>query len=219
MVEIYDSDRDQVEALRKWWKENGKSIVLGVGLGLAGVLGWRAWQDYQHGQAVTASVRYQHLLDLAASGDPRQAAVLGEQLVASHPRTLYAALTGLLLARLAADQGDLDAAGRHLDTVLAGAALNEIGPVVRLQKARVLLAQGKLDEALAAASADTPPAFRPAFAELRGDVLATRGEAAAARQAYLEALQGLGETSPNRAIVRMKLDDLGQTEASGEGRS
>ncbi len=219
MVEIYDSDRDQVEALRKWWKENGKSIVLGVGLGLAGVLGWRAWQDHQHGQAVAASVRYQHLLDLAASGDPRQAAVLGEQLVATHPRTLYAALTGLLLARLASDQGDLDAAARHLDTVLAGPALDEIGPVVRLQKARVLLAQGKLDEALTIASGDVPAAFRPAFAELRGDVLATRGEAAAARQAYLEALQGLGETAPNRAVVRMKLDDLGQAETGGEGRS
>lgn len=219
MVEIYDSDRDQVEALRKWWKENGKSIVLGVGLGLAAVLGWRAWQDYQHGQAATASLRYQHLLDLAASGDPRQAAVLGEQLVASHPRTLYAALTDLLLARLAADQGDLDAAVRHLDAVLASAALDEIGPVARLQKARVLLAQGKLDEALAAASADVPAAFRPAFSELRGDVLATRGETAAARQAYQEALRGLSDTAPTRALVRMKLDDLGQAEPGGEGRS
>ena len=37
MVDIYDSDREQVEALRKWWKENGKSIVLGAGLGLAAV--------------------------------------------------------------------------------------------------------------------------------------------------------------------------------------
>jgi predicted negative regulator of RcsB-dependent stress response len=219
VVDIYDSDRDQVEALRKWWKENGKSIVLGVGLGLAAVLGWRAWQDHQHGQAVAASVRYQHLLDLAASGDPRQAAVLGEQLVASHPGTLYAALTGLLLARIAADQGDLDAATRHLDAVLAGTALEELAPVARLQKARVLLAQNKLDEALAATTADAPAAFRPAFAELRGDVLAARGDAPAARQAYLEALQGLDETAPSRALVRMKLDDLGQPDAAGEGRS
>ena len=97
--------------------------------------------------------------------------------------------------------------------------MGELVPAARLQKARVLLAQGKLDEALATASADAPAAFRAAFAELRGDVLATRGDTAGARRAYLEALQGLGEGAPTRPLVRMKLDDLGQPEAGGEGRS
>lgn len=219
MVDIYDSDREQVEALRKWWKENGKSIVLGVGLGLAAVLGWRAWQDYEHREAATASLRYENVLAEATAGDRQSAVLLGEQLVEHHPRSLYAGLTSLLLARLTAGQGDLDAAARHLDRVIDGSFLGELVPAARLQKARVLLAQGKLDEALAGASADAPAAFRAAFAELRGDVLATRGDTAGARRAYLEALQGLGEGAPTQPLVRMKLDDLGQPEASGEGRS
>jgi len=129
-----------------------------------------------------------------------------------------AELASLLLARLAADGGDLSAASQHLDRIAGGRAPDALKAVARLQKARVLLAQGKLDEALAAASADAPPPFRPAFAEVRGDVLAARGDTATARQAYQEALQGLGETAPNRALVQMKLDDLGAgSETGGAG--
>jgi len=217
-VEIYESERDQVEALRKWWKENGKSIVLGVVLGLGGVFGWRAWQNHAQQQAVRASVLYQQLLDLAGGGDRQNAALQGERLVAEYPKSLYAELASLLLARLAADSGDLSAASQHLDRIAGGRAPDALKAVARLQKARVLLAQGKLDEALTASSADAPPPFRPAFAEVRGDVLAARGDTKTARQAYQEALQGLGETAPNRALVQMKLDDLGAgSETGGAG--
>jgi predicted negative regulator of RcsB-dependent stress response len=214
-VEIYESERDQVEALRKWWKENGRSIVLGVVLGLGGVLGWRAWQGHQQQQAARASILYQQLLDLAGGGSRQQAVLQGERLVEEYPKSLYAGLTSLLLARLAAEDGDLDGATRQLDRLMKGPSQDVLKPVARLQEARILLARGKHDEALAALAIDVPTPFRGPFAELRGDILAARGDSGKARQAYEEALQALARDAPNRALVRLKLDDLGSEAATG----
>ena len=41
------TEEEQVEQLKKWWKENGLSIVGGVVVGLALVFGWRSWQHHQ----------------------------------------------------------------------------------------------------------------------------------------------------------------------------
>ena len=44
-MELYDSEEQQVEAIKDWWKENGKAVVLGVVVGLGGLFGWRYYQD------------------------------------------------------------------------------------------------------------------------------------------------------------------------------
>ena len=44
-------DEEQLEALKKWWSESGKGVLAGLGIGLAGVLGWSSWQTWQRNQA------------------------------------------------------------------------------------------------------------------------------------------------------------------------
>jgi predicted negative regulator of RcsB-dependent stress response len=216
-VEIYDSEREQVEALRKWWKQNGGSIVIGVVLGLGSVLGWRAWQGYEQRQSVQASATYQELLGLAATGDRQRATAQGERLTAEQASSLYGTLGGLLLARVSAEQGDLSGAAGRLQSVLEHAELPEIRAVAQIQLARVRLAQGQLDEALALTSGGVPTPFVAALAEVRGDVLVRRGDTAGAAQAYREALAAMAADSPARGLVTIKLDDLGiAADAGGE---
>ena len=38
-MEIYNSDEQQAEAIKEWWKENGKAILIGAALGLVGMFG------------------------------------------------------------------------------------------------------------------------------------------------------------------------------------
>jgi predicted negative regulator of RcsB-dependent stress response len=214
-VEIYESDREQVEALRKWWKENGGSIIIGVVLGLGAVVGWRTWRGYEQAQAVKGSVAYQRLVDLAAGGDRQQAVAQGEFLIADQPGSVYAGLAALLLAKVAAEQGDLGDAARRLEWVAATPPVPELEPVARLQLARVRLAEGKLEEALALTAAAVPEEFGALYAEVRGDILVARGEPESAREAYRRALEQLEQDAPTRALVQMKLDDLGDPGAPG----
>ena len=40
------TEEEQIEAIKQWWKKNGSSLLIGVGLALAIVFGWQAWQNH-----------------------------------------------------------------------------------------------------------------------------------------------------------------------------
>ncbi len=35
-MELYDTEEEQVQAIKEWWKENGKAVIIGAVLGLGG---------------------------------------------------------------------------------------------------------------------------------------------------------------------------------------
>ena len=53
------TEEEQVEALKRWWQANGKSLILTIAVTVGGVLSWNAYQDQQVSQAETASVYFQ----------------------------------------------------------------------------------------------------------------------------------------------------------------
>ena len=50
-MEVYDSEREQIEAMKKWWAQNGKAIITGLVLGLAALIGWQQWSASVHRDA------------------------------------------------------------------------------------------------------------------------------------------------------------------------
>ena len=44
-MEIYQSEEQQVEAIKGFWKENGNSIIAGLVVGFAGFIGFNVYQD------------------------------------------------------------------------------------------------------------------------------------------------------------------------------
>ncbi len=61
-MEIYDTEEEQVEALKRWWKENSTSTIVGLVMGIVIILGWNYWQDHKKEQAAQASLTYAQLL-------------------------------------------------------------------------------------------------------------------------------------------------------------
>ena len=43
----FRTEEEQIAALKKWWNDNSKSLLIGVGLALAIVFGWKAYQNSQ----------------------------------------------------------------------------------------------------------------------------------------------------------------------------
>ncbi|MEW8396328.1 MAG: tetratricopeptide repeat protein, partial [Candidatus Thiodiazotropha sp.] len=37
----YQTEEEQVEAIKRWWKENGTSVIAGLVIGLGGIFGWQ----------------------------------------------------------------------------------------------------------------------------------------------------------------------------------
>lgn len=215
-MDVYQTEQDQVEAIKKWWKENGRSIIAGLVLGLGGVFGWRYWQDHQETRAAQASIRYQFLLELAAANTPDRARAHGDSLIQDFPGSTYAALAALTLARVAVEQGDLDEARRQLQWVLDRAKLPELRSLAQLRLARIALAQGELDRALELTQQVSSVGLAGLLAELRGDIALARGDLPGARDAYLQAL-GLTASATDRAVIEMKLSALGVVAGSAAG--
>lgn len=204
MAEHLD-DEEQLEALKKWWSENGKSMVGGVVLGLALVGGWRGWQYYVQNQAETAGARYDEMLVAVESRQSERAVQLAEGLRAEFDDTAYASLAALQAAKLKFEAGDRGAAQVQLAWVRANAPDPALRQVATLRLVRVLIDDGDLDAAQRLLDAAPRDAFAPELAELRGDLARARGDLAAARAAYEEAL---ARKSDSGVLLRMKLDDL-----------
>jgi len=209
-VSDYLTEDEQVEALKKWWRENGKAIIGGAVLGLALVGGWQAWQSYQKGQADLASAYYEEFMLAAKAGDD-SAMAQGERLLQRHGDSSYGHFAGLELAALAYKQGDKSKATEHLGWVMAEADEPAISQLARLRLCRLLIDSGELDRAASLIKEAPEDSYAGEFAALRGDLAMQQGDRTQARAAYQEALlKGAGDAE----LIRMKLVDLKDAEAS-----
>lgn len=218
MVELR-SEEEQLDAVKRWWKENGMSLIAGIVLAAAGVFGWNAWQNYQQGQSEAASMRYQQIVNMTSANE------LGEDALASaremvselndeHGDTLYAELALLLDARLAVQQGDLEGARTALENVASESSRRYVQSLAWLRLARVELADGNPTQALALLDEPISDALAAQQANVRGDALAAQGDTEAARDAWQTAMDVSQTQDQPLYGVQLKLDDLGAEEAT-----
>ena len=213
------SEEEQLEVMKRWWKENGTSLIAGAVLAAAGVFGWNAWQNYQEGQAEAASVRYQQLVNMTAGNtladdQLANARELISEITSDHGNTLYAELAQLLEARLAVQQGDLDAAKSVLENVASDSSRRYVQSLAWLRLARIEIANGNPEAALSVLDASITDALAAQQANVRGDAYAALDQTEQARDAWQTALE-LAQTQ-NQPLygVQFKLDDLGVEEVT-----
>jgi len=207
-LDVYRTEEEQVEAIRAWWRENGRSAVFGVVLGLAAIFGWRAWQAYETARTETASALYEEMLDAARSGKSAVAAAAGEKLAGEHAGSAYAVFARLILSGLAVQAKDLDAAASHLRRALDHNDAPALELEISLRLARVLAGQGEFDAALALIESPvTMEGYGASVHELRGDIEQARGNPDAAVDAYRKARAGSTGTPDD--LLELKLESLG----------
>ncbi len=215
-MEQYRTEEEQVEALRRWWDENGRSTLVAIVLVLAGTFAWQGWQRYDAQRTASASDLYQQMLEAAALAQEGAATAapvsqLATQLRRDFAGTSYAQFAALHQARVAVIAGDLEAAEADLRWVLGKAdGGSETALVAQLRLARVVAAQGNVEQALALLAPEAMGKYQAAAAMARGDVLAGAGRAEEALAAYREA-QALVQTYPaqlNLETLAAKLQSL-----------
>lgn len=211
------TEEEQLEALKRWWNENGKSTVVGVAVAVAGYFGWQGWEANQQRQAEMASSSYQSVLEAlevnpgeALSEEKRSTVIhLAEGLKSDHGASLYASQAALFLAKLAVEKDELDKAAAELQWVIDRKVDESLVKLAQNRLARVLLAQENYDAALALVADTDSGAFKSLYAESRGDILLAKGDSQKARAAYELAQQSMTEADRSRmALLSMKIDDL-----------
>lgn len=198
------TDDERVEDLKKWWKDNGASIIAGIALGLLAIFGWKYWGDYRNTQAERASQAYDAFIALVEKPDIAQAQQRGQALLTDFSNSSYAALTALRLAKLAVDAGDNATATQQLEWVINNAKLDELKDIARLRLARVLLAAKQPSEVEKLLERVTTATLIAEREELKGDLYLAGNDAAKARAAYVAAQTASG----GNPLLQIKLDNL-----------
>jgi len=213
-LEGYKTDEEQVEQLKKWWNENGKSIVGGITLGLVAIFGWRGWQDHLVVQGENASDLYEQMAaDIReGKGTDTEIAAIADQLNQDYKSTPYSIFSSLLQAREAVEKDDISAAKNHLQWVLDNTDNDEFRHLAKIRFSRLLLIEGDKDAALSLIEKVDTGKFASSYHELRGDILLQQGDPKAAQEAYTQALATQNSIRGNQSIVQMKLDDLGMNQ-------
>lgn len=208
-MDVHASEKEQVEALRKWWKENGSSVITGVLLGLSVLLGGKAWFSYQETRTLSASNVYAQMMGALNQNEEEPVRNFANQLISEYSGSGYAPLAALVLARLAVKQGELPAAQVQLQWALDHADSPELKHTARMRLVRVLMDQNQLtDAAQQLNSAGEAGAYAYLYAELQGDLATLEGNAAEAARAYRQALDSMPAQAPNAALLSAKYESV-----------
>ena len=202
-------EQEQVEALKAWWKDNGKALLLILALALGGFAAMQGWQSWKANQALAASTLFSGLTRQVVSGDPKRIKDAAAAVADNYGASGYAPRALLLAAQVNINAKDTARAKTQLQWVIEHAAEEGLKNSARLNLASVLLDEKNYAEALKLLDTPHLDSFAGLYADLKGDVLSIQGKPEEARAAYQQALDKTDAKNAYHNLIKMKLDALG----------
>lgn len=197
------AEEEQIQQLKKWWRQYGKAIIVAIVLGLLVGYGWRYWQNHKMKVADQASVSYQQLLQ-AVKTDPSNVPVLANKLIHHASGTSYASFAELLLAKYDVDQNNLPAAAKQLKSVIAQSSDSGLVQIAKIRLARILLAEQQPKKALSVLSGIDGHDFSPLVDSVKGDIYLALAKPKMAKKYYKNASVGLAKANINNPFISLK---------------
>jgi predicted negative regulator of RcsB-dependent stress response len=209
MVEIYDA-HEQGEVVKKWLRENGSAIVMGLVLAFGGLFGFKQWQGWQENTRQRAATEYQVLDQLLSQGQLDAAMSNFQSLQDDYPDSPYTSMAALKMARARIEVNQPELAVGLYEFVMENGYPKALTVIARERLARVLVDQGRPEDALQTLDGTQDLAgFEARYAEVRGDILHALGRNDEAAAAWQEALTALEAGVGDRAMLVLKLQSVG----------
>ncbi len=202
-MELYDTEEQQVEAIKGWWKENGKAVIIGTIVGLSAIGGWNYYKSAVEKAQEATSASYETTISaLATSGVEAQDKV--QAFIDANAESDYASLAAFQLAKAEVDANNLDDGLAQLEWVKAHTGDEALKTLATYRAARIEAEQGSYDSALEQLQTITDKGWQGRVLELKGDISLAKGDKDAAYIAYSEAQQATDASQ----LLQLKLDDL-----------
>ena len=208
----YDlEEQEQLDAIKAWWTDYGKLVMLAVIAALLTIAGFQGWRYYKAQQAERAATLFSQLDQAERANESKKVREIAAQITQNYGSTPYAGMAALSAAKASFETGELEDARKNLQWVIDKAREEEMRDVARLRLAGVLLDEKKYDEALQLLAAKAGETYAALYADRRGDVLTAQGKNAEARAAYQVALDKSEQGGQYRRLIEVKLDALGES--------
>lgn len=207
-MEVYTTEEQQVEAIKKWFQKYGNMLSWGViiiAFIASAIMYWRHHQKVEHD---AASDHYMALLEGLEKNDKETINSKAETLIKEYSTSPYASLAEFVVAHQAISDNNIAKAEEKLKWIMEKSTLQNFQDIARIRLMRLYISQNKLDEALKYYSDKKGP-YLTLMAELKGDVLVQKKDIEGAKQAYALALSSTPEEGMHGPLLKMKMQELG----------
>lgn len=218
--DIFLTPEEQEERVKRWIRENGPAIAIGIALGLGGIWGYDEYRKHQLQQAEEASLLYSQALEVAASSELADVSAQVETLKEEYAGTPYAAKAMLLRAKQLSVT-DPNAALEALDWVLAKADEDAVWHAANIRKAKILLSQeGQAQAVIDMLDTQAHDGFGSHYLEIMGDAYGQLGQAEQAIASYESAIEALAPADAGYArILTLKQNGVRAAQAVDSSES
>jgi predicted negative regulator of RcsB-dependent stress response len=201
------NEHEQAELIKGWWKKYGSYLLTVVALIALAISGTQFWHRHQRQEIQLQSIAYEGLMNAIVANKPEMISAQANGIINSYPKSTYAVLASLELAKVAVNENDLPAAQKNLAYAVVHASTSGIKSLATVREARVWV--GLKNPAKALALLGKPAkGFGGMYADVRGDAYAFQGKTAQAKAAYHNAEKLLQPGSPLLGVVMLKLTQL-----------
>ncbi len=204
----YETEEQQVQAIKQFWKDNGMVIVAGAVVGLGLLWGWRYYNDSKLGAQESASVSYNKSVESFVENQNTEEL---QSFVDANSDTGYAPLAAFIIAQQAVDKQDYVTAKEALQAAASGD--KTIADIAKLRLAKIQIQLEEYTQAITTLDSVLSDAYEGQVEELRGDALIAQGDFDGAQNAYTKAL-ALSENNPN---LEMKRDNIAYAKTKNLG--
>jgi len=200
-IQIDNTEEEQVEQIKKWWNSNGKQIIAGAVIGLAGIFGWNTYTDYQDNQSLEARSLY---LNYASDSNNLGAY---DKLTTDFSSSTYSDQAILLMAKYLFDAGSYTQALAIIKPLINNPS-SVIANTASLRVASIYLQLGQHNQALSILKEQSEDGFSGLVYNLTGDIYLDLGNIPEAQKYYRLAIVNVSENSNLTQLIQIKLDDL-----------
>lgn len=143
----FETEEEQIDAIKSWWKKNGTALLTGVLVVVVAVSGWRYWQNSQFVASANASATFEVLQNRALQGNFGEVAREALKLMNENPESPYATAAALMHAKYDIEKGDLEKAKENLQWAIDHSPSIELQSIAQMRLARLLAQQAEYTQA------------------------------------------------------------------------
>jgi len=176
---------------------------------LGAVAAWNGYHAWQRNQSVQAAAMFDEVEKVVRGGDAQKAERAFSDMKDRFAKAAYTQQAGLLVAKMAYEGGNVDAAKATLNWLAENAADRGYASVARLRLSAILIDAKAYDDALKILGTGIAEEFSALADDRRGDVYTLQGKRADAKAEYQKAFKAFDEQSEYRRLVVVKLNALG----------
>ena len=187
----YDlEEQESLAEIKAWWEKWGNLILTVVTVACLCAAGFQGWRWYQMKESTDAGVLYAQMIQASNMKDEARVQAIAGRLHESYASTTYAGMGAL-------------------KWIVDSDKYPELKPLASVRLAGVYLDEGKYDQGLTVLNAvkDAKGEEVPVYDRM-GDLYLAKGDVAAARKSWEDALRHAPMTNPLVGVIEIKLNSL-----------